>query len=54
MENETTKKVLTFNDVKAPNYQHIYIQKRVKGVIHKDKSKEIPRKDKYRKLEDDE
>lgn len=39
-------------EVNVRNYEHFEIQRRTKASIHKDKSKIIPRKQKYKKIED--
>jgi len=36
--------------VKKRNYEHAYLQQRVKASVHKDKSKEIPRKKKHKEI----
>jgi hypothetical protein len=47
MGNEIMRKTPTY---KQRNYEHVDIQHKVKGVIHKNKAKEIPRKKKHKEI----
>ena len=45
----SNKKHLKGKTYKKPNIEHLIVQLNTRGHIHKDKKKEIPRKDKYKK-----
>lgn len=44
--------VTLVKEVNIRNYEHFAIQQTTRGMIHKDKTKIIPRKQKYKQIKD--